>query len=154
MQNHVEDALSFHLGETAALLMLGKTQTNLQRGEVSHGIILARRIGKDFWDSVMWSWQSDVFCLQLSNWDRAWICKSKRTLFTNGLMTAMKYTHSAILSFSPYALLKLSTISLQYWGMVEIWGQNNQVNLDFWEQVVPHPSIEGFFFCWKKVQGI
>lgn len=35
MENHVEVALSFlrRLGETVALLMLGKTQTNLQWGQ-------------------------------------------------------------------------------------------------------------------------
>lgn len=50
----------------------------------------------------------------------------------------MKYAQSAIVSFSPYTVLKLSTISLPYWG------QNNQVNLDFWEQVVLHPVTRRF----------
>lgn len=61
----------------------------------------------------------------------------------------MKHAHCAIVSSSPDALLKLSATSLLFWG------QNNQVNLDFWEQVVPHPVTRRlvvvlFFFFGKK----
>lgn len=76
-----------------------------------------------------------------------------KALFTSRPMISIKYIHSDIVSFSLHTLLKLSTTSLLYWG------QNNQVSLDFWEQVVPHPvtscCIGVFcFFFWKKVQGI
>lgn len=59
----------------------------------------------------------------------------------------MKHTHTAIGLSSPHTLLKLSTTSLLN-GV-----QNNQVNLVFWEQVVPHPVTRRlFFFFGEKYQ--
>lgn len=73
-----------------------------------------------------------------------------KALFTSRPMISIKYIHSDIVSFSLHTVLKLSTTSLLYWG------QNNQVSLDFWEQVVPHPvtscciGVFFFFFFGKK----
>lgn len=66
-------------------------------------------------------------------------CVEEKSLYKWNCVFHEKNTHTAIGLSSPHILLKLSPTSLLHWA------QNNQVNLVFWEQVVPHPVTRRLF---------